>query len=44
VASVDHVHKFLAEWPVGDPVKLTIIRGQDRMEVEVVPVEPPSSG
>jgi S1-C subfamily serine protease len=44
VASVDHIHKFLAEWPVGNPVKLTIIRGQDRMEVEVVPVEPASSG
>jgi S1-C subfamily serine protease len=39
VASVDHIHKFLAEWPIGNPVRLTIIRGQERMEVEVVPVE-----
>ncbi len=39
VASADHINKFLAEWPIGDPVKLTIIRGQDRIEVEVVPVE-----
>ena len=37
--SVDHIHRFLAEWAVGDKVKLTIIRGQNRMEVEVVPVE-----
>lgn len=38
--SVDHIHRFLAEWPVGNPVKLTIIRGQERLDVEVVPVEP----
>jgi S1-C subfamily serine protease len=44
VASVDHIHRFLAEWPVGNPVKLTIIRGPDRMEVEVVPVEAASPG
>ncbi|SPJ13758.1 Trypsin-like serine protease [Syntrophobacter sp. SbD2] len=37
VASVDHIHRFLAEWPVGNRVRLTIIRGQDRMEVDVVP-------
>jgi S1-C subfamily serine protease len=43
-ASVDHIHKFLADWPVGNPVRLTIIRGQDRMELEVVPVEPEPSG
>jgi S1-C subfamily serine protease len=39
VANVDHINKFLAEWPVGDPVKITIIRGQERMELEIVPVE-----
>ena len=44
VSSVDHIHRFLAEWPVGNPVKLTIIRGPDRMEVEVVPVEAASPG
>jgi len=38
-AGVDHIHRFLAEWPVGDTVKLTVIRGQDRIEIEVVPVE-----
>jgi S1-C subfamily serine protease len=43
VASVDHIHKFLSEWPVGNPVKLTIIRGQDRLQVEVTPVESASA-
>lgn len=43
VATVDHIHRFLSEWPVGNPVKLTVIRGQDRLEVEIVPVEPPFS-
>jgi len=38
-ASVDHLHRFLAEWPVGDPAKLTIIRGQDRIDLEVIPAE-----
>ena len=44
VTSVDHIHRFLAEWPVGNPVRLNIIRGQDRMEVDVVPVEAISPG
>jgi S1-C subfamily serine protease len=44
VASVDHIHKFLAESPVGKPVSLTIIRGQDRMEIVVVPIEATTSG
>jgi S1-C subfamily serine protease len=43
-ASVDHIHSFLAEWPVGNPVKLTIIRGQDRVELQVVPSEAASPG
>jgi S1-C subfamily serine protease len=44
VAGVDHLHKFLAEWSIGNPVKLTIIRGQDRVEVEVIPIEPKTAG
>jgi S1-C subfamily serine protease len=43
VVTVDHIHKFLSEWPVGNPVKLTVIRGQDRLEIEVIPVEPTSA-
>jgi S1-C subfamily serine protease len=44
VANVDNINKFLAEWPIGNPVKITIIRGQDRVEVEVIPVEAKSAG
>ncbi len=39
VANVDHIHKFLSEWPVGNSVKLIVIRGQERLEMEVTPVE-----
>jgi S1-C subfamily serine protease len=37
--SVDHIHRFLAEWSVGNSLSLTVIRGQDLLEIEVVPVE-----
>jgi S1-C subfamily serine protease len=39
VASIDDLHRFLAEWPINGPVMLTIIRGQDRLAVEAVPTE-----
>jgi S1-C subfamily serine protease len=39
VTSVDHIHHFLAEWPINKPVTLTIIRGQEKLENEVTPVE-----
>ncbi len=28
---VDHIHRFLSEWPAGKPVKVTVIRGQERL-------------
>jgi S1-C subfamily serine protease len=37
--NVDQVHRFLSEWPIGRPVKLTLIRGREKMEVEVTPSE-----
>jgi S1-C subfamily serine protease len=43
VTSVDQIHLFLSEWPIGPFVKLTIIRGKDKMEVEVSPAEARSS-
>jgi S1-C subfamily serine protease len=43
VTSVDQIHLFLSEWPIGLSVKLTIIRGKDKMEVEVSPAEARSS-
>ncbi len=39
VSSVDHIHRFLSEWPVGKSVKLTVIRRQERIEIEVIPGE-----
>jgi S1-C subfamily serine protease len=39
VASVDDIHRFLSEWPLGEGVALTVIRGSERRELNVVPVE-----
>jgi len=39
VTNVDDLHRFLAEWPVQRPVTLTILRGQERLEVQVRPAE-----
>lgn len=39
VAGVDDLHRFLAEWPVGEPITLTVIRRQERSEVVLVPAE-----
>jgi hypothetical protein len=36
---VDDLHRFLAEWPINGPVALTIIRRQNRLSLEVTPVE-----
>lgn len=43
VASVDHIHRFLAEWPIGKSVTLSVIRGPERLEIEVEPAEAASS-
>ena len=39
VATLDDLHRFLTEWPVGRPVTVTILRRKDKVEIEVVPVE-----
>lgn len=39
VSSVDHIHRFLSEWPIGQPVTLTILRGQERLDLKVTPAE-----
>jgi S1-C subfamily serine protease len=39
VASVDDMHRFLAEWPLGRGVTLTVIRSSERRELHVVPAE-----
>jgi S1-C subfamily serine protease len=38
-ASVDDVHRILAEWPIGKPLPVVVIRGQERIEVSVEPAE-----
>lgn len=37
--SVDDLHPFLAEWPIGQPMTLTVIRGTERVDLKVVPAE-----
>jgi S1-C subfamily serine protease len=39
VASVDDLHRYLAEWPIGQEVRLTLIRGREKLEIGVVPGE-----
>jgi S1-C subfamily serine protease len=42
VAGVDDLHRFLAEWPVGEPITLTVIRRQERSDLVLVPTEIPA--
>jgi S1-C subfamily serine protease len=44
VSNVDRLHRFLSEWPIGRPVKITILRGQERLEIEVTPSEAGARG
>ncbi|HYA03246.1 MAG TPA: trypsin-like peptidase domain-containing protein, partial [Syntrophobacteria bacterium] len=37
VASVDDLHRMLAEWPIGKPVHLTVVRREERLEITAVP-------
>jgi len=39
LSSVDDLHRFLAEWPIGETVVLTIIRGLERRDLRVRPGE-----
>lgn len=39
VLSVDDVHRFLAEWPIGKEVIITVLRGKQKLELKVVPIE-----
>jgi S1-C subfamily serine protease len=39
VGSVDDIHHSLGGWPAGKPARLTVIRGQERLEKEVIPAE-----
>jgi S1-C subfamily serine protease len=39
IASVDDLHRFLGEWPIGEPVRITVVRGKDKATLTVVPAE-----
>jgi len=39
VASVDDMHRILSGWPVGRPMGLTVVRGREKKESRVLPVE-----
>lgn len=39
VQSVDDLHRFLSDWPIGRPVEISIVRGQGRQVLVVVPEE-----
>jgi S1-C subfamily serine protease len=39
VGTLDDLHRFLTEWPVGQPVKITILRRAAKEEIEVIPSE-----
>jgi S1-C subfamily serine protease len=39
VQDVDDLHRFLAKWPAGQPVELSIIREGRPIEISVTPVE-----
>ena len=39
VASIDDLHRFLSEWPIGQLIVLSVIRGKTRKQLTVVPTE-----
>jgi S1-C subfamily serine protease len=41
IMSVDDLHRFLAVWPIGAPMRISAVRGVECVEVAVTPVEAP---
>ncbi|MGQ0722877.1 MAG: S1C family serine protease [Candidatus Eiseniibacteriota bacterium] len=41
VGGVDDLHRFLSEWPVGKPVTLTVLRGREKRDLDIVPADVP---
>ncbi len=39
ITTVDQLSKFLADWPIGQPVKVSVLRLQERLEIDVTPAE-----
>lgn len=36
---IDTIHHLLAEWPIGEPLVIIVLRGEERREFRVVPTE-----
>lgn len=43
IQSVDDLHRFLAEWPIGKPVAIEIVNGQSRKVLNIEPIEAAAS-
>jgi S1-C subfamily serine protease len=41
VETVDDVHRLLVAWPIGAPLTVTVVRGLDRRDITVTPIETP---
>lgn len=41
VQTVDNLHQFLAQWPIGAAATLTVIRGLDLIKLSITPTEAP---
>ncbi|MCL5985144.1 MAG: trypsin-like peptidase domain-containing protein [Actinobacteria bacterium] len=39
VKGIDDLHVFLASWPISPPLVVTVLRGQSKVQLEVIPVE-----
>jgi S1-C subfamily serine protease len=39
VGTVDDLHRFLSEWPIGESISLSLLRRAERVEVQVLPAE-----
>jgi S1-C subfamily serine protease len=39
MGSVDDIYRFLAEWPIGRLLTVTVLRGKDRIDLKVAPTE-----
>jgi S1-C subfamily serine protease len=39
VGGIDDLHRVLAEWPIGERLTLSVLRGRERVSKDIVPVE-----
>ncbi|RJP19360.1 MAG: PDZ domain-containing protein [Candidatus Abyssobacteria bacterium SURF_5] len=44
ITSVDDIHRFLSEWPIGQPVAVSLIRRTELLRLTVVPAEAKTAG